>query len=147
MKLRRLCFNACLSVILFIGRSASVHAGIPNPPSEQAAPQDQAHPPGSRHPPGTRHPSGADTPLEQAPPRAGTLPGADTTPSRHPSPRPGTPREQTPFPGTRHPPPQQTATVADGTHPTGKHSCCINVCTSLLHDVIHVKFMPNRINV
>ena len=30
-------------------------------------------------------------------------------------------------PGTRHPqeqaPPQQMATVADGTHPTGMHSC------------------------
>ena len=24
---------------------------------------------------------------------------------------------------SRHPPPQQTATVADGTHPTGMHSC------------------------
>ena len=37
-------------------------------------------------------------------------------------------REQTPPPGTRHPPlgadhPQQTATAADGTHPTGMHSC------------------------
>ena len=26
-------------------------------------------------------------------------------------------------PGRRHPPPKQTATVADGTHPTGMHSC------------------------
>ena len=50
------------------------------------------------------------------PPRgAGTLPGA------------GTPLDQAP-PQSRHPPlgpstPQQTATVADGTHPTGIHSC------------------------
>ena len=51
------------------------------------------------HPPGSRHPPGADTP-----PR-----------SRHP---PG----QAP-PRSRHPP-QQTATAADGTHPTGMHSCC-----------------------
>ena len=40
-----------------------------------------------------------------------------------PRPGPGTHRDQTP-PGTRHPSPcQQTATVADGTHPTGMHSC------------------------
>ena len=26
-------------------------------------------------------------------------------------------------PLVRHPPPQQTATAADGTHPTGMHSC------------------------
>ena len=32
------------------------------------------------------------------------------------------PLEQTP-PGDRHPPTEQTATVADGTHPTGMHSC------------------------
>ena len=43
-------------------------------------------------------------------------------------PEPGTPRANTPFPlGTRHPPsrhplPQQTATVVDGMHPTGMHS-------------------------
>ena len=49
------------------------------------------------------------------------------------------PPEQTPPgadpPGTRHPPPEQTppppgaetATAADGTHPTGMHSCCILV--------------------
>ena len=52
--------------------------------------------------------------------------GADTPGSRHP-------REQTP-PGSRHPPgadtppwsrhpPWDTATAADGTHPTGMHSC------------------------
>ena len=27
--------------------------------------------------------------------------------------------------GSRHPPPQQMATAADGTHPTGMHSCCV----------------------
>ena len=38
---------------------------------------------------------------------------------------PHTPRIRHP-PGTWHPPsPQQTATVADGTHPTGMHSCYI----------------------
>ena len=42
-------------------------------------------------------------------------------PTRQPCPGPGTPREQTP-PRTRHPP-RETATVADGTHPTGMHSC------------------------
>ena len=44
-----------------------------------------------------------------------------------------TPREQTP-PRTRHPPgadtppDQQTATVADGTHPIGMHSCYESNC-------------------
>ena len=42
--LRRLCFYTCLSVILFTGGSASVHAGIADHPQEQTAP-------GSRHPP------------------------------------------------------------------------------------------------
>ena len=57
-----------LSVILFTGGSASVHAGIPPPPP----PRGQAPPPGTRHPPdqtppGTRLPR-PDTPLGQAPP-------------------------------------------------------------------------------
>ena len=33
-------------------------------------------------------------------------------------------------PGTR-PPPQQTTTVADGTHPTGMHSCRLRLFLSL----------------
>ena len=64
-KLQRLCFYTCLSVILFTGGSASLHAGTPPGPGTPP-PWDQAPPP---------------TPL------------------------------------------QQTATVADGTHPTGMHSC------------------------
>ena len=48
--LRRLCFYTCLSVILFTGGSASVHAGIADPPG--------ADTPRSRHP------------TEQTPPRA-----------------------------------------------------------------------------
>ena len=53
-------------------------------------------PPGSRHPPRSRHSP------EQTP-----SPGADPPPT-----------------GSRHPPPrQQTPTAADGTHPTGMHSC------------------------
>ena len=76
-----------------------------NPP-EQTPPPEQASP-GSRHP------------LEQAPPM-----------SRHPSelapPWSRHPPEQAP-PWSRHPPgpdtPSQTATAADGTHPTGMHSC------------------------
>ena len=47
-----------LSVILFTGGSASVHAGIP--------------PPQSRHPPGSRHPQGTDTPQGADPPGADT---------------------------------------------------------------------------
>ena len=118
-------------------------------------------PPRSRLPPRTRHtPLGADTPLGPGTPQEQTPPWSRHPQSRHtPGSRHNTKKAPLPHP-TRHPPgadtlprdqapspPQQTATVADGTHPTGKHSCCINVCTSLLHDVIHVKFMPNRINV
>ena len=40
-----------------------------------------------------------------------------------------------PSPSSRHPPPQQTATAADGTHPTGMHSCIYFVlsCHIFLH--------------
>ena len=69
-------------VILFTGEvSASVHAGIPNPP-----------PPGSRH----THPPRADTPQEQTPPQSRQPPGADTHPLRADTPPEQTPREQTP---------------------------------------------------
>ena len=34
------------------------------------------------------------------------------------------PRQDTHLPG-QTPPPQQTATAADGTHPTGMHSCYV----------------------
>ena len=59
-------------------------------------------------------PPGADNPLSRHPPGAGT-PQADTPQSRHPL-------EQTP-PRADTLPPQQMATVTDGTHPTGIHSC------------------------
>ena len=44
--LQRLCFYSCLSVILFTGGSASVHAGIPpgtrhSPPARSRHPQEQ----------------------------------------------------------------------------------------------------------
>ena len=50
--------------------------------------------------------------------------------SRPPSQEQTTPQEQTPpqkqtLSRNRHPPPrEQTATAADGMHPTGMHSCC-----------------------
>ena len=58
MKLQRLCFNTCLSVILFMGGSASVHAGIPAPRPDTprpGTPLGPGTPPGTRHPSGTRH--------------------------------------------------------------------------------------------
>ena len=69
------------------------------------------HTPGSRHPPGadppqSRHPLAVDTPGADTP-----LPWEQTPPSRHP-PRADTPRADT-----------EAATAADGTHPTGMHSC------------------------
>ena len=74
------------------------------------------HPPGpGTPPPQSRHP-------QSRPPRSRPLQGPGTPWARHP-PGPGT--LPPPGPGTRPPPRQQTATVADGTHPTGMHSCCL----------------------
>ena len=69
-------------------------------------------------PPWTRHTPRDQAPLEQTPPPPG--PGS---PQSRPPLGADTPREQTPLPrpGT----PRQTTTVADGTHPTGMHSCYI----------------------
>ena len=78
------------------GGSASVHTGIP---PRSRYPLEQT-PPQSTHTPGTRHPPGPEAPWDQAPPCQDQAP---------------------PGPGT----PQQTATVADGMHPTGMHSCLI----------------------
>ena len=58
-------------------------------------------------------------PGQDTPPGPGTLPGADTPPGPGTTPRTRyTPHDQV------HPhPPRDTATAADGTHPTGMHSC------------------------
>ena len=56
------------------------------------------------------------TPLQADTPRADT-PWADT-------PWTDTPRQTPPW-QTPHPPSQQTATAADGTHPTRMHSCLL----------------------
>ena len=64
--------------------SASVHAGMPDPPRTKQTPPDQADPPGpGRHPPGTRQtpPDQADTPPDQTPPRTRQPPPG---PGRHP---------------------------------------------------------------
>ena len=124
-KLRRLCFYRRLSVHGGVGVSASVHAGIPSPgadtpspgadtPLEQTPPQDQT-PPQEQTPPRSRHPPGPDTP-----------PSRQTDPPEQTPPESTPPLEQTP-PRSRHPPPD-TVTAADGTHPTGMHSCVNNVC-------------------
>ena len=110
------------------GMSAPVHAGIHTSPVY--TPPGQI-PPKSRHPLGSRHsPKGdtlreVDTPLEADTPPGSRHPlEADTPRSRHP-----------PAPGSRHPPPMQKATVADGTLPTGMHSCLfcssVNILTNL----------------
>ena len=102
--------------------SASVHAGMPDPPGPGRLPQtrqtpwDQADPsrPG-RHPPGTRMTppqDQADTPLG---------------PGRQPPRTRQTPQDQADPPGPgRHPPGKQTPAYglrAAGTHPTGMDSC------------------------
>ena len=78
-----------------------------SPPPQEQTPlgpgTPQSRPPQTRHPsPGSRH----HPPWDQA------------------LPRPGTPPEPTP-------PPRETATVADGTQPTGMHSCSYNFCLNI----------------
>ena len=94
-KLRRLGFYTYLSVILFTGGLPQCMLGY--------------------QPPRTRHSPEQTLPPEQTP-RSRPLLGPGT-----PHPGPGT----LPPPGPGTPPRQQTATVGDGTHPTGMHSCCL----------------------
>ena len=114
-KLRRLCFYTCLS---FCSRGGGVCL---------SACWDTT--PWTRRPPGSRHPLD-QAPPEQTPPPRSRHPARSrhTTWDQTPS-RPSTPPSGSRHPRTRHTPqdqactPQQTATVADGTHPTGMHSC------------------------
>ena len=84
--------------------SASVHAGMPDPPTRQTPPDQADTPP----PPRTKQtPNGPG----RSPPRLGRHPHADTPPPRDQADTP--PRKQTPAYGLR----------AAGTHPAGMHSC------------------------
>ena len=115
-KLRRLCFYRCVSV-----HRGGVHDQVHTP--GQVHPLDQVHPPGRYTTPWTRYTPRAGTP----PPHwAGTQPPGRYIPldQVHPPGRYTTPwtRYSPPGPGTP-PAPRDTATAADGTHPTGMHSC------------------------
>ena len=78
-----------------------MHAGMPDPPPDQAHPPDQAPTPIPGRPPGTRPPG----------------PGRPPRPGRHPlPPRPG----RHPLPGKQTP---AYSLQVSGTHPTGMHSC------------------------
>ena len=115
------------------------------PPKTRYTPQDQVHPTGpGAHPPKTRY---TPSPRPGTPPRTRYTPqtryNSQTryTPTRTRYPLwPGTPLDQVHLPGTRYTPtppgpgtppsprdqvhpPNDTATAADGTHPTGMHSC------------------------
>ena len=72
------------------------------------------------------HPPWADSP----PPSLGRHPPEQTTP----------PGRHIP-PGQTLPPPQQTATAADGTHPTGMHSCEVTICSGILLSC-HIFYRP-----
>ena len=62
-------------------------------------------------------------------------------PSRGADTPPGT--RCTPLPGTRYIPPRDTVTAADGTHPTGMHSCALKkVDFTSLNSLLRIK--PNR---
>ena len=140
-----------LSVILFIGKGVypSMHLGrhylgqtYPSmhwrrhnpPPLGRHIPACTGADPLVRHPTmhWGRHPPWADISqdaLGQTPPlgrhipvcTGAVTPQADTPPSRH---IPSCTRADTP--------PGQMATAADGTHPTGMHSCCFNVVVMIL---------------
>ena len=124
-----LCFYTCLSVILFPG--GSIWAGTP---------LDQVHPQQVHHlGPGT-HP-GRYTPQTRYTPLAGTCPSRSTQlgPGTHPprtryTPQAGTPPGPGTPPRTRYPP-QQTATVADGMHPTGMHSCFMSFTSKSVRNI------------
>ena len=79
------------------GPGNSPPPGPGTPPGTRYTPWDQVHPPGPNTPPRTKY-----TPWDQV---------------HHPG-RATPPRDQVP-------PPPETATVADGKHPTGMHSCFI----------------------
>ena len=120
MKLRRLCFYRRLSVHRGEYLTKYTPPGPGTPSQTRYTLPDQVHPPG----PGT-------------PPRPGTPPGQGTPPRTRYTPQdqvhlsgPGPPpRDQvhSPGPGTPPPPPppRDTATAANGTHPTGMHSCSL----------------------
>ena len=103
------CLSACWDTTYWNASS--------RPPPGPHTPPPRADPPGSR-PPRDQAPS-----LDQAPPRnqAPHPPGSRLPRTRH------TCRDQAPSldQALPPPPPQQTATVADGTHPTGMHYCSI----------------------
>ena len=94
-----------LSVILFTGGCASIHAGIPHPPGST--------PPGKHTPsPGITPPSPGSTPPQEAHnPWEADPPGSTHIPW------------EAPPQGSTHPSSRETAAGADGTHPTGMHSC------------------------
>ena len=79
-------------------------------------------PPGQVHPPDQVHPPGPGTPPRPGtPPGPGTPPWTRYTPRTRYTPLVHPPDQVPPGPGT--PSPRDTATAADGTHPTGMHSC------------------------
>ena len=86
-------------------------------------PSPRADIPLGRHPSG-RHPH-RQTPPRQTSPQANTIPRQTPSLGRHPPKQ--TPPRQTP-PNQTPPSFPKTATAADGTHPTGIHSCflCAN---------------------
>ena len=73
----------------------------------------------------------------QTPPQADTQPWADTHPRQTP-PWADTPPGQTPpwadTPPGRHP--QETATAAEGTHPTGMQSCLKKMRVNILNEIL-----------
>ena len=93
-------------------------------------PQRPGMPPGPGTPPRPGTPSGTRyTPLVQVhPPRDQVHPlrtrYTPTLDQVHP------PWDQVHPPGTTYTPPRDTATAADGTHPTGMHSCYLNTYSS-----------------
>ena len=101
--------------------SASVHAGMPDPPGTRQTPQTRQTPRDQADPPGTR----------QTPPQD----QADPPGTKQILPGPGRPpRDQADPPGTRQTPPDQAdpsgkqtpayGLQVAGTHPTGMHSFC-----------------------
>ena len=133
--------------VMFLHESVCPQVGMPG----------QVHPPGPDTPAGPGAPSrtrytstGPGTPWDQVPPSGpGTRPRT-RYPQNQVPPGAGTHPSGARYPPDQvHPlgpcaPPPETDTVADGTHPTGMHSCSENVFAALfVKENFNSNFQPN----
>ena len=118
---RRLCFYMCLSVILFTGGAipACIAGGIPACLAAGVVLFQHAFQVVSQHALQWGVPAPGGYLLQRGVPAPG-----GSAPEEVPAPGRSLVQGGMPAPGRAHTTRKQTATVEDGTHPTGMHSCC-----------------------